>query len=87
MLTIKEAVKGTVSKFNYACAGVLYYIDYVGDSQYQFSIDMNDKDDVGTTTFINEYKAITLMRYIRKAIAKDELIKLSNINNPSFKNN
>lgn len=76
MLTIKEAVKGTVSKFNYACAGVLYYIDYVGDDQYQFSIDMNNKDDVGTSNFEATYKSITLMRYIRKAIEKGEFIKI-----------
>ena len=76
MLTIKEAVKGTVSKFNYACAGVLYYIDYVGDDQYQFSIDMNNKDDVGTSNFEATYKSITLMRYISKAIEKGEFIKI-----------
>lgn len=87
MIDIKIIVKGTIAKFSHAIAGVLYYTVITPDGTYQFPIDMNDKDDVGTTTFINEYKAITLMRYIRKAIAKDELIKLSNINNPSFKNN
>ena len=76
MITIKEAVKDTISKFSYACAGVLYYIDYVGDSQYQFSIDMNDKDDVGTSNFEATNKSITLMRYIRKAIDKGEFIKI-----------
>lgn len=39
-----------------------------------FPINMNDKDDVGTTTFEAEYKPITLMRYIRKAIENNELI-------------
>ena len=36
---------------------------------------MNDRDDVGTTTFLAEYpKPITLMRYIRKAIDSGELV-------------
>lgn len=40
-----------------------------------FPIDMNDRDDVGTTTFLAEYpKPITLMRYIRKAIDSGELV-------------
>lgn len=39
-------------------------------------IDMNDKDDVGTTTFVASYKPITLMRYIRKAIENGTLIKV-----------
>lgn len=39
-----------------------------------FPIDMNNKDDVGTTTFVSSYKPITLMRYIRKAIDSDNLI-------------
>lgn len=35
----------------------------------------NDRDDVGTTTFLAEYpKPITLMRYIRKAIDSGELV-------------
>ena len=39
------------------------------------TLDMNDRDDVGTTTFLAEYpKPITLMRYIRKAIDSGELV-------------
>ena len=87
-MTLKEIVTlPAEAKFTHAIAGTLYYRITTDNIVVEFPIDMNDKDDVGTTTFINEYKAITLMRYIRKAIAKDELIKLSNINNPSFKNN
>ena len=40
----------------------------------EFPIDMNDKDDVGTTTFVASYKPITLMRYIRKAIDNESII-------------
>lgn len=77
MITLKEAVTNSTAKFDHAIAGVLYYNLYVGDKVYLFSIDMNDKDDVGTTTFESEYKGITLMRYIRKSIEKEELIQIS----------
>jgi hypothetical protein len=76
MITIKEAVKDTVAKFYYACAGVLYYTVEVGNDKYQFPIDMNDKEDVGTTAFVAEYKGITLMRYIRKAMNSENFIKI-----------
>lgn len=57
-----------------AIAGVLYYTIKTKDKTIMFPINMNDKDDVGTTTFEAEYKPITLMRYIRKAIENNELI-------------
>ena len=76
-MTLKEIVKDNMSKFSHAIAGVLYYIVETSNGKYQFPIDMNDRDDVGTTTFVDEYKAITLMRYIRKAMENDLLIKIS----------
>ena len=76
MLTILEIVKNTKSVFSHAIAGVLYYIVEVGEEKYQFPIDMNDRNDVGTTTFVAEYKSITLMRYINKAIKNEEFIKI-----------
>jgi len=76
METLKEIIKGNRAKFSHAIAGVLYYVVETPKNKYQFAIDMNDRDDVGTTTFVDEYKAITLMRYIRKAMEKDNLIKV-----------
>ena len=76
MITITEAVKNTTAKFSHAIAGVLYYNLYVNEDTYQFEINMNDRSDVGTTTFFAEYKGITLMRYIRKAIESETLVKL-----------
>ena len=75
-MDIKTIVKGTIARFDFAIAGVLYYKVSTADGIYQFQVDMNDKEDVGTTTFFAEYKAITLMRYIRKAMEKGELIKI-----------
>lgn len=76
-MILKEIVKDNTAKFSHAIAGVLYYVVETSNGKYQFPIDMNDRDDVGTTTFVDEYKAITLMRYIRKAMEKDLLIKIS----------
>lgn len=57
-------------------AGTLYYRITTDNMVVEFPIDMNDKDDVGTTTFVASYKPITLMRYIRKAIENGTLIKV-----------
>lgn len=77
-MSIKEIVTlKNPAKFSHAIAGVLYYTIDAEDKIIMFPIDMNDKDDVGTTTFEAEYKPITLMRYIRKAIEKDLLIVMN----------
>ena len=60
MITITEAVKNTTAKFSHAIAGVLYYNLYVNNDTYQFEINMNNKNDVGTTTFFAEYKGIMI---------------------------
>lgn len=65
---------GEPAVFSHAIAGVLYYKITHGNVEIMFPIDMNNKDDVGTTTFVSSYKPITLMRYIRKAIDSDSLI-------------
>lgn len=74
-MSIKEIVTlKNPAKFSHAIAGILYYTIDAGGKTIMFPIDMNNKDDVGTTTFEAEYKPITLMRYIRKAIENNELI-------------
>ena len=55
MITLKEAVKDNIAKFDHAIAGVLYYNLFTDDGIYQFAVDMNDTSDVGTTTFMAEY--------------------------------
>lgn len=74
-MTIKEIVtlKG-LARFSHAIAGTLYYKIETDDVTVEFPIDMNDKDDVGTTTFVASYKPITLMRYIRKAMENETLV-------------
>lgn len=59
--------------------GKLYYNVVDGDnvSLWQFPVDITDTNDIGNATFSAVDKAATYMRYIRKAIANDELIKLT----------
>lgn len=74
-MTLKEIVKlEEPAVFSHAIAGVLYYKITHENVEIIFPIDMNDRNDVGTTTFVSSYKPITLMRYIRRAIDSDNLI-------------
>ena len=76
-MTLKEIVTlPAEAKFTHAIAGSLYYIIISDNIVVEFPIDMNDKDDVGTTTFVASYKPITLMRYIRKAMENETLITI-----------
>ena len=76
-MTLKEIVKSSnPARFSHAIAGVLYYKVEVDNKVVMFPIDMNDREDVGTATFEAEYKPLTLMRYIRKAIESDSLVVL-----------
>lgn len=76
---LKEIVgDNNMANISHAIAGVLYYqVNTKSGNQYMFPVDMNDKDDVGTSTFPASIKCITLMRYVRKAINNDSLIKLN----------
>lgn len=77
-MNIKTIVENqNVAKFSHAISGVLYYeVKTQNGDKYLFPVDMNDKEDVGTSTFPCEIKAITLMRYIRKDISSENLIKI-----------
>lgn len=76
-INIKEIVaNNNVAEFSHAIAGVLYYSVNTGEHIYMFQVDMNDREDVGTATFEGKIKAITLMRYINKALKNNSLIKI-----------
>lgn len=73
--TIKQIVMNdNLASISHAIAGVLYYEVKTQDATYLFPINMHDTEDVGTSTFPGQCKAITLMRYIRKAIKNEELV-------------
>jgi len=67
--------RSKVANFSYFCAGNLYYtVEYDGEL-YQFPVN-TDPIEVGTTPFDKDIRAITLTRYIRKAIENNEFIKI-----------
>lgn len=74
--SLKQIVTGdTKAKLMHISKGILYYRIDVEDSSYQLELDsMND--EWGDTYIYPEYKAITLMRWIRKAIETETLIQL-----------
>jgi hypothetical protein len=73
--SLVEIVKGTTAKLSYICAGIAYYEIDVDDSTYQFGI--NSLDDEWKTTYLYPtFKSVTLMRWIRKSIENDTLIRI-----------
>jgi len=78
MITLKEVVgdRQRLTKFSHYIDGNMYYVVTVGESTYQFPINIFDKKDIGTTTILAEYRAITLMRYIRKAMETGDFIQI-----------
>ena len=66
--------RNKMANFSYFCGGNLYYIVEFEGNMYQFPISTDSKE-VGSTPFNKEIKAITLMRYIRKAISDKEFME------------
>lgn len=78
-MDIKNIVKNNRARFSFYRNGKLMYeiIDHVtGRARWLVPVDITDDHDIGGATFVNEMKAITLMRYIRKALDKGELAKV-----------
>lgn len=72
--TVTEIVKNNVANFEYYRDGSLYYSIRMEDgSLYQFPIDVTNTIDIGNATFDTPMKAITLMRYINKAIKENTI--------------
>jgi len=71
--TIAQIVKGTTAEFAHYKEDNLFYTVDVDGIRYEFPIDISNKEDIGETRLERTYKAITLMRYIRKAIADGKL--------------
>lgn len=76
--TLKEVkvidiVRGTTANFVYAQSGNLFYKVETETHVYIFPVNLNDKEDIGDTRFEAQYKALTLMRYVNKAIKNETL--------------
>jgi hypothetical protein len=53
-------------------AGYAFYEVNVGGMKYRFPVSL---EDLGTATLLAEHKAITLMRYIRKALEDKTFVR------------
>ena len=73
-----DIVKGNKAKFSMYRNGMLYYdvIDEGGRAICTFPVDITDKKDIGSATFCDTHRAITLMRYIKKAMDEGTLVMI-----------
>jgi hypothetical protein len=73
--TLTQIVKNTKAVLSHICDAKAYYIIEVDSSKYQLEIDLNNAEWKGTY-LTPEFKAITLMRWIRKGIENEKFIQL-----------
>ena len=73
--TLKQIVNGTTANLTHVCAGKVYYQIDVENFSYQLEIDSTE-DEWKTTYLVPSFKAITLMRWIRKGIENGTLIQI-----------
>src|ERR1700724_1123373 len=71
-INIKNIVKNNAARFSFYRAGYMYYEVAVDGQLYRFPVSL---EDLGTATLLAEHKAITLMRYIRKALEDRTFVK------------
>lgn len=77
-MDIKEIVKNNNVLFSHYRNGLLWYdvIDHATDKpRWTFPVDVSNERDIGGATFPRDMKAITLMRYIRKSIANEQIFE------------
>lgn len=78
--SLKEIVKDSEAVLSYICEGKVYYDIVVCTTEkpsatYQLEIDSTD-DEWKATYLYPKFKAITLMRWIRKGIENGKLIQI-----------
>jgi len=78
MEKLTSIVKGTTAKLSHVCGGRVFYQIQTPSHLYQLEIDSSQKE-WETTYLFPEFKAITLMRWIRKGMEQNDgsFIKLS----------
>ncbi len=72
MPSIKQIVKNNMTRFSFYRAGNMFYTVDVEGQRYQFPVSL---EDIGGATLTAEFKAITLMRYIRKALTDGTFVQ------------
>lgn len=72
--TVTEMVKnGNMANLDCCIGSNLIYNYVVEDVMYTVPVDVSDRAEVGDSTFNKQEKVMFLMRWINKAIKKDEL--------------
>ena len=71
MEDILSIVKGTTAKLVHVCNGKVVYQIQTENHLYQLELNSNDKE-WEYTYLLSEYKTITLMRWIRLGIEKND---------------
>jgi hypothetical protein len=69
---IKDIVKGNMAQFSFYRAGNMFYTVNACGGRWMFPVSL---DDIGGASLFCEMKAITLMRYIRKALEDKTFVK------------
>lgn len=74
--TISELVKNNTIQFIYFRDGELVYdiLDPNGNKVARFPVNVTDRNETGNASFEATCKAITLMRYIRKALKEETIL-------------
>jgi hypothetical protein len=72
--SVKQIVKNNTARFSFYRSGNVFYTVEVSGQTYQFPVSL---EDIGGATLTAEFKAITLMRYIRKALGDGTFVKAS----------
>jgi len=70
-LKIKDIVKGNMAHFSFYRGGNMFYTVTVFGVKWMFPVSL---EDIGGASLFAEMKAITLMRYIRKALGRLVLV-------------
>lgn len=71
-MNLKDLIKDNKVEFSHLRKGIAYYtISYLEDT-YTFTVPL---EDIGDATLLKEDKAIMFMRYIRKSLDSNELVK------------
>ncbi len=71
-LKILDIVKGNMAHFSFYRAGNMFYTVSVHGVKWMFPVSL---EDIGGASLFAEMKAITLMRYIRKALEDKTFVK------------
>ncbi len=71
-LKIKDIVKDNKAHFSFYRSGNMFYRVTVNGERWMFPVSL---EDIGGASLFAEMKAITLMRYIRKALGDKTFVK------------